>query len=138
VTIIRNRTINREKLNLKHLEQELADPNSLRYHVFKGFHHMLKMRNSNSAFHPLGGQQILSIDTRVFALLRTSLDENTSTLCLHNVTNQTVSLAIELKHTPANRENNFKDILSDEIFSPSDDQLKLNISPYQVLWLLIQ
>jgi sucrose phosphorylase len=96
----RNRSINREKLDRERLEPELADPNSLRYHVFKAFHHMLKVRKTNPAFHPWGEQQVLSVDKGIFALLRTSLDGDTHTLCLHNVTAKTINLKIDLAELP--------------------------------------
>jgi glycosidase len=130
----RYRTINREKLDLESLEQELTDPSSLRYHVFNGFQHLLRMRNSNPCFHPWGGQQIIDVDKGVFALVRTSRDGNVYTLCLTNVTNQTLELCIDKDKFPITNEKTMKDILNKSDYS-IDGQLNLTVEPYQILWL---
>ena len=131
----RFRTINREKLNQDILERELADQDSIRHHVFEGFQKMLKARCANPAFHPLGGQEILSVDKAVFALLRTSLDQVVHTLCLHNVTNEPVEMEIDLKDHPITRTGQLKDILNAKVVKVSDFQIRFTIAPYQVLWL---
>jgi sucrose phosphorylase len=132
----RYRTINREKLARQRLENELADPNSLRYHVFNGFRHMLLVRKTNPAFHPWGGQQVLSVDQSVFALLRTSLDHATQTLCLTNVTNQAIAVTISGEQCPIPEGKIVKDLLSRVEYPTKDRQLKLELEPYEVLWLI--
>ena len=134
----RYRTINRQKLKREQLESELADPKSLRYHVFNGFCYMLKARKKNPAFHPWGGQQILETDKAVFAVLRTSLDGEAQTLCLTNVTNQAVELCITSQQLPNLAETSMKDMLTDIEHTSADGQLTLTAEPYQVLWLQIK
>jgi sucrose phosphorylase len=133
----RYRTINREKLQREHLERELENPASLRYHVFNGFRHMLQARKANPAFHPWGGQQIFSFEKSVFAILRTSLDGHTSTLCLTNVTHQEVKLTIDGKQFSSFDGTSVKDTLSNEAYAITDGHLKLSLEPYQILWLKV-
>lgn len=130
-----HRTINREKLERSQLEKELADPQSLRYHVFNGFRKLLLARISNTAFHPFGEQLILSIDKSVFALLRTSPDGERQVLCLHNVTDKNCEIIIELGSLPIAKTERLIDLFSQQQFSVTDQKLKLAIAPYQVLWL---
>lgn len=131
----RYRTINREKLQREHLERELTDPDSLRYHIFNGFHHMLKVRKTNPAFHPWGGQRILSVEKSIFALLRTSLDRKTRTLCLHNVSRQSREITIELKPLSLADAASLTDIISQKEFQVTSRQLKIKIAPYEIIWL---
>ncbi|MBU1662190.1 MAG: alpha-glucosidase C-terminal domain-containing protein, partial [Chloroflexi bacterium] len=130
-----NRSINREKLQRQQLEHELADPDSLRHHVFYGFRNLLKERTTHSAFHPTGGQKILTVHPAVFALLRTSPDECETVLCLHNVTDQPQKFTIALDALPLPAAGSMSDIVSKQKFGVIDGQLPLTIQPYQVLWL---
>ncbi len=130
-----HRTINREKLERSQLEKELADSQSLRYHVFNGFRKLLQARISNTAFHPFGEQLILLVHKSVFALLRTSPDGERQVLCLHNVTDKNCEIIIDLVSLPITKTERFIDILSQQQFSVTDQKLKLTIAPYQILWL---
>jgi len=134
----RNRTINREKLQLERLERELADPTSLRYPVFNGFCRMLEVRKTTPAFHPCGGQEILDFGKSIFAILRASLNGETYTLCLHNVTNQVHSVEIDLTSLPVAEIHSFVDILTNQSYAVKNSNLNLNIAPYQALWLQIK
>lgn len=83
------RSINRQKLTLEALEEELQSPTSLRALVFTGFQRLLKQRSNSPAFHPQGAQEILPFGEGIFAVLRKSMDGSDRMLCLHNVTNET-------------------------------------------------
>ncbi|MBP7828222.1 MAG: sugar phosphorylase [Verrucomicrobia bacterium] len=84
------RRINREKLNRDRLETELAEPASLRTQVFRGYRERLKFRRAHAAFAPASPQHVLSLDPRIFAILRETPDGNDRVLCLHNVSGETV------------------------------------------------
>ena len=107
------RRINRRKLEQRELEDELANPASLRARVFDGFRNYLELRRRHAAFGPRGGQQVLAMDPRVFAVRRTSPDGTDRMLCLHNVSNETVSVSTA---------------------SASGAGTVTRLSPYQVLW----
>jgi len=126
----RHRTINREKVQCAQIEAELNDPTSLRHHVFSGYKKLLKARMGNPAFHPYGAQEILSIHPSVFALLRTSLDEKKHTLCLNNVSKETQEITVDMPNF-----SSLTDILSKKEYSVIDNQLKIKITPYEVIWL---
>ncbi len=86
------RRVNRQKLDRQELEAGLADPASLRGQVFSGCRRKLQMRGRHAAFHPCGEQQVLAMDPRLFAVRRISPDGTDRVLCLHNVSDQTVSV----------------------------------------------
>jgi len=116
------RAINREKLNLLQLEKELKDPLSRRYMVFHNLCNLIKKRQQIEAFHPEGKQKVLDIHPSLFSIERSSPDGRQLLLSLINVSSNKIEVL--LKH-PCRH-----DVLSGKIF-----QGRVNIYPYQILWL---
>jgi sucrose phosphorylase len=132
----RNRTINRQKLDLDTVESELRDESSLRHHVFRCYANLLRARGASSAFHPHGAQKVLDCGTGFFALLRLSPDGNQRVLCLHNVSDQTQRVTVDLEDISGSLSTRFTDLLKNELISDAlSDPLELK--PYQILWLRI-
>ena len=119
----RNRTINREKLQLEQLQTELASESSLRSKVFTRSRQLLQARSSISAFAPHGNQRILDIHPSVFALERISPDEKSRALCLHNVSPQMVSFSTDYESA--------RDLFT----GLSLEARTVTLEPYQILWL---
>jgi sucrose phosphorylase len=119
----RNRTINREKLQLGGIEANLADENHLRARVFTRYRQLLSARGSTSAFHPHGGQKILDVHNTVFAVERISPDEKSRALCFHNVSSEQVAFSTD--YTSAA-----------DLFTGQSMQIsKITLEPYQILWV---
>jgi glycosidase len=93
----RNRSINRQKLQLNRLERELADPSSLRSQVFNRYRHLLSQRASTPAFHPNADQLILDVGSDIFGLLRNSPGGLQQMLFLQNVTSQLQEVSLHKK-----------------------------------------
>jgi sucrose phosphorylase len=119
----RSRTINRAKLQLDQLQNELADETSLRFKVFTKYRELLQVRSSTSAFHPHGTQKILDVHASVFALERISPDGKSRALCFHNVSQQTISFS-------TGRES-LIDLFTGQAVSTSN----VTLEPYQIIWL---
>lgn len=119
----RNRTINREKLQFDELQNQLADENSLRSKVFTKYRQLLKARSSSPAFHPHGTQTILDLHPAVFAIERSSPDGAARALCLHNVSQRTISFSTKYE-------------AATDLFTGQTIQISsITLVPYQVLWL---
>jgi len=131
----RYRTINREKLQLEVLEREVQNPSTLRARIYNGFKRMLQARNANPAFHPQGEQQILPLHTSLFALLRKAPSDTIQVLCLTNVSSHKIEISIDLARLTFERAPNLTDLISQQTYQATGNQVKLNIGPYQVLWL---
>jgi sucrose phosphorylase len=116
-----NRAINRQKLDADSLLHELHEPNSLRNAVFSGYMALLRARTASTAFHPLGDQRVLELETGVFALERVSPDGKVRVLALHNVTDRAIALSLS---SPS------RDLLSQQRFNSS-----ITLAPYQAAWL---
>jgi glucosylglycerate phosphorylase len=119
----RNRTINREKCDLVSLQRELADPQSLRARLFVRFYQLLFTRSNSPAFDPYGKQVILDLHPSIFSLERVSLDGTSRVLCLHNVSQQKITLS-----TPY---ESGMDLFTNQ----SLDVSQISLDAYQILWI---
>lgn len=120
----RYRSINREKLGMEKLEAELADPTSIRAKVFRQYKLLLEIRGAERAFHPMGTQTILQIDSGVFAVERRSPDGFDRLLALHNVTDD--ERILDLPDS-----GNWHDLITDRDLRGT----RVTLSPYQIAWL---
>jgi len=124
-----NRRINRQKLALEDLNAELRDPGSLRALVFNGFRRLLQARCQHPAFDPHAGQKILKADPRLFAVLRTSATAKDWVLCLHNVSDQVVTIELAMGAS-------LTELLSQEHCGASGDaNVRIVLPPYGIRWL---
>lgn len=129
----RNRTINRQKLELDELTAQLEDPASLRSQVFRRLMQLLEVRASHPAFNPYGSQQVLEIDRHVFAVRRTSPGGERSIICLQNVSNHRVTLPIIQVEIPQ-LTGSFVDLLTGVPRELGEGNL-LEMHPYQTIWI---
>jgi sucrose phosphorylase len=116
-----NRAINREKLNVKDIEDQLNDSSSHRAQVLTRFRSLLSVRRVESAFSPSASQRIEKIDSRLITFAR---DEKV--LVAINISKDTVLL-------------NTTDILSGintDLISGQACSESVTLSPYQVMWLI--
>ncbi len=126
------RTINREKLRLDELEEELIDPNSLRFKVFHGYQHLLRIRASQLAFNPISPQRILDIHDEVFSLVRASPDGKQQILCLFNISDHPVQLENNLIENQMQCHNKLRELISGALIETSR---MIDLEPYQVSWI---
>jgi len=119
----RNRTINREKCDLTSLQRELADPQSLRARVFVRFYQLFSARSNSRAFDPHGRQKILDLHPSIFALERFSPDGTARVLCLHNVSQQKITLSTLYESG------------TDLFTSQPLDVSQISLDSYQILWI---
>jgi len=122
----RARSINREKFKLAALERELADESS---RVFWAYRHYLEVRKEHPAFNPLAPQQILDLNERAFALLRTAANQGEKVLCVINISSETVSITQDLEVFDPSE--SLIDLLTGDNYTPG----LIELEPYQVLWL---
>ena len=89
------RTINRQKLERRELEEKLADPNSRRGRVFNGMKALLQARSTLAAFSPYAPQRVLDLSPYVFCVLRGD-PMGSQVVCLHNVSGSARSISLDL------------------------------------------
>jgi sucrose phosphorylase len=112
------RTINREKLSIKDIEEDLKDPKSIRSQVLSKYKELLLIRKDNKCFSPKAKQEVLmNLDSRIFGLKRFIANEEV--ICLTNISNSDVEVDYEL--------DGYKEI--------TNEQFDGKLTPYQVVWL---
>lgn len=89
------RRTNRQKLERVALEADLADPGSLRAKVLAGHRQLLHLRRQHPGFAPTARQRVLALDSRVFAVLRQSLEGAETLLCLQNTSPEAVGVPLD-------------------------------------------
>lgn len=124
-----NRSINREKLNLNLLEEELDQPGHLRQIVFHKFKRLLSIRVHEKSFDPYGKFEFLDISPHLFIVCRYSTDGEQRLLAIHNVSDARQKITI-----PDQYGSHFKDIVSGK----KHDTKNLSLEPYQIMWLKIK
>ncbi|MDX1415905.1 MAG: sugar phosphorylase [Candidatus Promineifilaceae bacterium] len=121
----RSRSINREKLSVGPLRQELADPGSLRFEVFSRYSRLLDVRRAEPAFHPNGEQMVLDLNPSLFAVKRVSTDGRSSIYCLQNVSGSRVETWLPLRNLTLHN------IIDGAVVNSN----RIEMNPYAVLWL---
>lgn len=84
------RDINRTNYDFAELVKKLSNDKSREARVFKAMTDLIQKRKSFSAFHPNARQEVLTLDPRVFALLRS--DGSQTVLAMHNLSKQPVEV----------------------------------------------
>jgi glucosylglycerate phosphorylase len=131
----RYRSINREKLNRSVLENELNNPDALRYKVFTGYKDLLQKRRKEQAFHPNAEQKVLFVNDAVFSLLRTSLTGDEQIVTLNNVSNEPQSVQILLQANEIKESVAYTDLVSEQMINAAGGKISIRLDPYQVMWI---
>ncbi|MGG1576292.1 sugar phosphorylase, partial [Fictibacillus sp. NRS-1165] len=117
-----NRSINRQKYSLDGIEKELADTDSLRYHVFSELTNLIQIRKAEALFNPDVPMEVVDLGDKVFAVKRV-LNEKDELLVIHNLAN----------------ENNVCDITGRYLNLITGEEAEYagnsKLDPYQFLWL---
>jgi len=121
----RARTINREKLQIEEVIEELKKTESFRSKIFYPYLHLIKTRKKQPAFHPNADFEILDIDPGVFAIKRYVDDQRI--YAITNISSTEVALSLPLQGALSK----MSDLLTGENFQLDSITLK----PYQFIWL---
>ncbi len=121
----RARTINREKLNMHTLLDELNHPDGFRSLILRSYTQMIKTRKLQAAFHPNARSSILEIDPRIFSLVRKGA--NQKIFVMVNISDEalTCSIADAADAAP------LRDLIAGKIVQGG----KLDLGPYEYVWL---
>lgn len=121
----RARTINRKKLKLKKVREQLDVHDSFRSQIFYPYSDMLRKRRAQAAFHPNAGFEVLSLGRCLFAIKRWCDDQ--VILALTNIGAAEVRVSL----TSQGISGKLLDLLTNQRFNTDD----LSLQPYQTLWL---
>ena len=113
-----NRRINREKLEINKLYEELETSN-YRKIIFTGITKLIEIRQNEKSFNPYGNQEVVELSDKLFSLRRTYEDE--SILAITNLSNEEVTVKVGVSGL--------------DLISNKKVNQVLKVSPYQSMWI---
>ncbi len=126
-----NRSINRFQWDYHLLQTQLNNPNSHHAAVYEGITKLLKIRITQPAFHPNAVQYTLHINDQVFGFWRQSPNRDQSIFCLHNISDQSVS--VPLSSLNLINLDTWVNLITGTHFDNLEHTIML--SPYEFIWL---
>jgi glucosylglycerate phosphorylase len=128
------RDVNRGRVRPETIFRDLAQPGSKLAMIREFYTAAARVRSRESAFHPNGGQRVLRLSPHVFAVLRSSQENDRHVLALTNVTQESRELSIPPKLLPGD-DRHWVDVLSGATCEASTHGLAVTLEPYAVVWL---
>jgi sucrose phosphorylase len=129
------RDINRRVVTERELDEAIADPDSKMCRMRAPFRKLGEVRVRHRAFHPRGGQKVLSVSPSVFVVLRTSPEGDEHILAVTSVVNRACTVDIPLDAMGL-RVEKWRGLLNEQREHVADGgRLALALEPYDVLWL---
>lgn len=128
------RAINRKKWSEALLSSRINDTEGMHSKVFKKYTQMIRRRTKHAAFSAEASQQIININSNLFAFLRTPVDKTERILCLFNLTAFKQEVLKPEDHMLEGKKLVWHDIITARDVSPKGD--KIHLKPYQSLWLI--
>ncbi|MGD6958551.1 sugar phosphorylase [Rossellomorea aquimaris] len=115
-----NRRINREKLELSRILEEL-ETNSRRKGIFEGLQEMISIRQKESAFSPYAGQEVLELGANLFGLKRFNQETGESIIFIVNL--DAAPVAVTLPHPGF------------DLQSGKEVSGEVELNPYEFIWV---
>jgi len=128
------RSINRKNIKKDELLKALENPASSTYQVTIRLIKLIRRRIKEKAFHPNSPQKILNLSDSIFTVLRSTANGAEHILSLINVTSQAQSIKIDLPEVHSLADE-WTDILSKTRFKSINGEIRIELKPYQIIWL---
>jgi len=126
-------------LEFSTLVEELETPGTLRNVIFEGYKALLQARSCEPLFHPNVPQKVLDLNPAVFALLRTTSQNNgEGVLCIYNLSLDPVELMFSPAELGLDIEVGMRELIGGDIVFPSVESsglVSLEVESYEALWL---
>jgi sucrose phosphorylase len=128
------RSINRKNILFEELLRSLDNEESTTRSITTKLIELIRIRISEKAFHPNAAQKIINAGRKTFTVLRTPPNERSDILSVINVSADQCEWRVDLtKHGLSGRQWN--DIITRKNYTAKDGILKLNLKPYDIIWL---
>jgi sucrose phosphorylase len=121
-----NRSINREKFNVKWLWHQIETEGTLERKLFLRYRRLLEVRINESAFNPFGPFLFMNLGAQLFCVHHESTELDSHILTIHNFADYDVTVTLpEYLQLPAMELISAKQVHEREV----------TIEPYGILWL---
>jgi glycosidase len=131
----RKRTVNRQKLDLRRLAADLAEPRGRRAQIHAGLRRLLQVRRTATAFSPWAAQRVLPARGALFALVRGGDGPEEEVLCIHNVSTRAQPFLCD-SWSAASSAARVEDLISGQMIDWPQHG-KITVAPFQSLWLIL-
>lgn len=132
---VRTISINQKRWNEQTLIRQLDNPDTVTATVFNETLRRLKLRRDLPAFHPDGTQSVLDLDDRLFGVQRTAPDGSASVFSISNLTAEPVPVVVADFAGARFTDSHPYDLIGQRPFSAADHNARLQLEPYQSVWL---
>jgi len=129
-----NRDVNRGIIDPAQIAEQLDDPRLRLSLLRRGNSRMNLVRTSERAFHPHGKQRVFMTDPKVFTILRSSPEEDQHILAVTNVSDQRQKVEIKVDDLGFTV-GKWHELLSGQHLQAGNGRLRIELQPYDVLWL---
>ena len=127
----RARSINRHQWTEQELEDQLADPSSIRSRVLTGMREQILIRQRQPAFHPNATQYTLQLEDHLFGVWRQNSQRDQSIFAVSNISNE--SQEFNLRQLNLIDSESWYELLGGTEIK--DYQGTINLEPYQSVWI---
>jgi len=128
------RGINRAIVDCRSLMRSMRHPGSKKSRINASLGKMIQCRTRHRAFHPNGPQRILSLSSRVFAVLRTTPEGGDCVVALTNVSRSRCRVRLPAGELREWGEK-WRDLLSGKEYRARQGSLPIVLRAYDVIWL---
>ncbi|MFQ5691868.1 MAG: alpha-amylase family glycosyl hydrolase [Nitrospinota bacterium] len=128
------RAINRQMIDSRTIAEDLRDPRSKLSQIVRRQRRINVIRTSQRAFHPHGGQQVLRVSPKVFAVLRVSPEGDQHVLTLTNVSRGDCEIEVDLAGQGVEDARWF-DLIGGKEWAAEGEKIRIALRPYEVIWL---
>ena len=115
--------------------KKMDDPGSVQYQSLSQYRRLLEIRKNQSAFHPAADQSTVGENKHVFTLLRTNEEQQSSILCLVNISDSDQKLDLDLSQLGIDHPGKVHDLVSGEYITITNGHIQQTLDAYQVLWI---
>ncbi len=129
------REVNRGIIDAADVAAEMKRPGSKLALLSRRLGPLLAARTRRRSFHPNGAHRVLMLSPRVFAVLRSSPENDAHLLALTNVADQLIRLRIPPADLPV-KVPRWRDLITGRAIRTQKGALALSLQPYDVAWLV--
>lgn len=128
------RDVNRGIINAEAVAKEMKIPGSKLAILSQRINCLALARTRHRSFHPNGAHQVLMLCAQVFAVFRSSPENDQHVLAMTNVSDRFIRFSIPLDSLPL-QASFWRDLIAERDVTAKKGILEVSFQPYDIVWL---
>jgi glycosidase len=128
------REVNRGIIDAQAVAEEMKIPGSKLAILSRRSDRIASARTRHRGFHPNGAHRVLVLSSQVFAVFRSSPENDAHVLAMTNVKNRLIRLSIPLWSLPV-QASRWRDLIAERDWTAKKGVLEIALQPYDIVWL---